>query len=74
MFQPLGRDTNTTVMHRAAEPQHLVVQCLPGAVHADAAGFGEFQCVADQVDQDLPNSRRIALYLQLFQASLGFQY
>src|SRR3546814_8758521 len=49
--------SDAAVMHRTAEPQHLVIQRLPAAVHTDIAGFGKFQCVADEIDQNLPNPR-----------------
>ncbi|MNE13929.1 hypothetical protein D3C80_1067830 [compost metagenome] len=73
VFQAFGRDTDTAIMHRTDEPQHLVVQFLPADVHPDAAFFGEFQRIADQVDQDLPDARRVALNFEPFQAVLDLQ-
>ncbi|MNR01623.1 hypothetical protein D3C85_1174350 [compost metagenome] len=37
---------------------------MPLRFDADAAGLGEFQCVADQVDQNLANARRVAFDMQ----------
>ena len=73
MLQPLRGYTDAAVLHRAGQPKHLIIQGLPAGLHADAAFLGELQRVAEQVDQNLPNARRVALDLNLFQPWLSLQ-
>ncbi|MCY1400523.1 hypothetical protein D9M71_156140 [compost metagenome] len=60
----MRRDADAAVAHGAGEPQQLVVQRLPLRLDRDAALLGELQRIADQVDQYLPDTRRVALDLQ----------
>ncbi|MNN82457.1 hypothetical protein D3C81_1993950 [compost metagenome] len=41
-----------------------MIQGLPLRLDGDPALLGKLQCIADQIDQYLPDARRIALNLQ----------
>ena len=45
-----------------------MIQTLPKRFDTDLPVFGKFQRIADEVDQDLPDPRRIPQYVQILQA------
>ena len=71
MLQALWRDADAAVVHGATEPQHFGIQRLPAGFDADGAFLGELQRIAQQVDQNLPDARRVALDHQFFQPRLS---
>ncbi|MNZ32527.1 hypothetical protein D3C78_498580 [compost metagenome] len=72
VLQAVGSNADAGVLHRAGQPEQLLtIQQLPAGGDGDAAGFGELQRVADQVDQNLPQAGGVAAHLDVVQPRLG---
>ncbi|MNJ47621.1 hypothetical protein D3C77_427830 [compost metagenome] len=67
-FQALAVDADTGVVDRTAEPDQLAVEHLPARLDAHTAVLGKLQGIADQVEQDLPDTRRVAHHMKLLHA------
>ncbi|CRR80496.1 hypothetical protein PAERUG_P5_London_26_VIM_2_01_09_02392 [Pseudomonas aeruginosa] len=74
MFQAFRRDADAAVVHRAGQPQYVVIESLPLQAEMDGAFLGELQRITQQIHQDLSDPRRIAADLDILQAGLDLQF
>ncbi|MNZ51309.1 hypothetical protein D3C78_691190 [compost metagenome] len=63
-FQAFAVDADACVAHAAREPQRLTIERLPTRFDLHLAAFSELQGIADQVEEDLADARRVAHHLQ----------